>query len=600
MANVTYSSRIGNGDFNSNMFNLLPVTVTATLIELENAEYRVSVTGTGMSENRSVTNGDSTFTGTVSNLRLVHIHPNGDDTLLVSIPLSGMSLSNLANNFGDNSATDRTFGPLPYLLAGTDTLTASPDNDFMAGFAGSDTLSGGTGNDSLWGDHPAGMTPYGPDGNDSINGGAGFDTLYGGWGNDTLRGGLDNDHLYGFNAGGLQAPTSGTDNDLLDGGEGDDTLEGGAGNDSLLGGAGYDNLFGGMGADTLNGGNDRDTLNSTDLDSVVDTLIGGSDNDTFMLADPGALDVVIEAADGGTDRVVITGQLATYILTPNVERLFFQNEVVGTTYTGTGNTTNNLLTGDDGNDNLFGLSGNDRLWGGNGTNRLDGGVGTDTMLGGDNNDLYYADVATDLIADEGGIDTVVANFNASLGGTVSGITVAKTYSGYNQEIENLTLAGQATKGIGSDLTNNLLGNASANSLYGLGGDDILRGGDGNDTLSGGSGKDTLTGGSGNDLFLFTAISDSVATVNRDTISDFSTGDRIDLSVIDANTGVAGNQAFGTPTVGGLFSGAFSNTGDLYFDTTTHILYGNNDADVQADFSLLLTGVGTITGTALIL
>ncbi|MDI3401633.1 LapA family giant adhesin [Pseudomonas sp. V88_4] len=59
-------------------------------------------------------------------------------------------------------------------------------------------------------------------------------------GNDTLLGGAGNDILFG--SGG---------NDLLDGGKGNDILLGGTGNDTLIGGPGNDILIGGSGADTF-------------------------------------------------------------------------------------------------------------------------------------------------------------------------------------------------------------------------------------------------------------------------------------------------------------------------------------------------------------
>jgi Ca2+-binding RTX toxin-like protein len=64
-------------------------------------------------------------------------------------------------------------------------------------------------------------------------------------------------------------------------------------------------------------------------------------------------------------------------------------------------------------------------------------------------------------------------------------------------------------------------------------------------LISGSGADTLTGGSGADTFRFEAISMSRAANGIDTIMDFSfaAGDRIDVSLIDANTSLANDQAF---------------------------------------------------------
>ncbi|MDO7911701.1 type I secretion C-terminal target domain-containing protein [Pseudomonas sp. 22-AL-CL-001] len=70
------------------------------------------------------------------------------------------------------------------------------------------------------------------DGGDLLNGGNGNDILFGQGGDDKLYGGKGNDILLGGNG-----------NDLLDGGEGDDLLIGGKGNDTLTGGTGADTFI---------------------------------------------------------------------------------------------------------------------------------------------------------------------------------------------------------------------------------------------------------------------------------------------------------------------------------------------------------------------
>ncbi|SNY15409.1 surface adhesion protein [Pseudomonas sp. LAMO17WK12:I6] len=100
-------------------------------------------------------------------------------------------------------------------------------------------------------------------------------------GNDTLLGGAGNDILFG--SGG---------NDLLDGGKGNDILLGGTGNDTLIGGQGNDILIGGSGADTFvwkagDTGNDviKDfNANEGDRIDLRDLLQGetGSTIDNFL------------------------------------------------------------------------------------------------------------------------------------------------------------------------------------------------------------------------------------------------------------------------------------------------------------------------------
>ena len=78
------------------------------------------------------------------------------------------------------------------------------------------------------------------------------------------------------------------------------------------------------------------------------------------------------------------------------------------------------------------------------------------------------------------------------------------------------------------------------------------------------------------------------------ITDFSQaqGDRIDLTGIDANTGVPGDQTF--RRVG---SAAFTGTpGELgYFPSGNNtIIQASNDTDATGEFQIQLTGLKTLT------
>ncbi len=233
---------------------------------------------------------------------------------------------------------------------------------------------------------------------------------------------------------------------------------------------------------------------------------------------------------------------------------------------------NNTLTGTSGNDKFDGLTGNDII---------NGLAGADTMKGGLGNDVYYVDNTGDVVTEAAGAgtDTVNSSIRYALGAN----------------LENLGLSGAAAlNGTGNTLNNVLTGNTGVNALSA---------GSGNDTLIGGLGKDTLTGGLGADKFKFNAETETgIGTSTRDIIVDFnrSQGDKIDLSAIDANTALAGNNAFSAPTIGIHFSGTFAGQGRLYFDQTAHVLYGNNDADNSADFSIQLTAVNSLGATDFVL
>ena len=95
----------------------------------------------------------------------------------------------------------------------------------------------------------------------------------------------------------------------------------------------------------------------------------------------------------------------------------------------------------------------------------------------------------------------------------------------------------------------LHGGNDNDQLFGYTGNDKLYGGAGNDLLFGGLGQDTMTGGLGADTFVigtwhFSNAPDS-SLADPDYIKDFShaQGDKIDVSQIDANENLTGNQSF---------------------------------------------------------
>ena len=113
-------------------------------------------------------------------------------------------------------------------------------------------------------------------------------------------------------------------------------------------------------------------------------------------------------------------------------------------------------------------------------------------------------------------------------------------------------------------------------------------------FQGGLGKDTFTGGSGRDLYDFNAVAESgITTTTHDVITDFDhLTDDIDLMGIDADSTVAGNQAF--HWVG---SAAFTGTpGELGFFTSggDTIIRASTDTDSPGEFQIRLTGMKALT------
>ena len=126
-------------------------------------------------------------------------------------------------------------------------------------------------------------------------------------------------------------------------------------------------------------------------------------------------------------------------------------------------------------------------------------------------------------------------------------------------------------------------------IFGGGGQDDLRGGLQDDLIYGGFGGDNLYGGGGNDIFRYQSVDDSRTSGLRDGIQDFSAGDLIDLSRIDADVATAGDQAFTfigsaafTPGVAGQLRAAETSPGSRLWT-----IEGDVDGDGNADLSIFV-------------
>lgn len=247
------------------------------------------------------------------------------------------------------------------------------------------------------------------------------------------------------------------------------------------------------------------------------------------------------------------------------------------------------------------------------------GLGDDTVIGGSNADAFFFGnggrfTGADRIDGGAGDDQVGLRGDYSVGvvlqaDTITNIETLVLISAYDTRYA----AGSAAFHYNLALDD---GNVAANQLltingntlradermmidgsaetdghfrfYAGAGDDILIGGAGNDEFCGRLGADTLTGGDGDDVFIYRAVQDSLGGA-RDHITDFSAGDRIDLSAIDANAGISGNNAFAF--IGGL---EFSNTaGELriFEENGSWHVEGDIDGDGVADLAIQVTTVG---------
>ena len=330
-------------------------------------------------------------------------------------------------------------------------------------------------------------------------------------------------------------------------------------------------------------------------------MIGGAGNDTYTMDNLG--DVVIEAAGGGNDKIIVslinTGAVLTVDLNkasspgvigvPNVENV----TIAGTgLYNINGNAADNVLVGNGSNNVISGGAGNDFI---------DGGAGADTMTGGTGNDTYVvsagngaiggADVVNELA--NGGRDVVVLALNASaytlpafvedLLGTVTN-SAGLTFSG--NAVDNaidLTLAngGTINPGLGANDSVTVRGFASgALTVTDPDGTDFV-----DIVLSNVNGTGTITALNGVDDVRFHLLSGSLSTLTANLAAN--------ASVLVSG---AGSLRLSSAVPGALFSNAYTLsdfTGTLTFGAT-----GTLNTDVLALKLLDVQGGLATTNTAI--
>jgi Ca2+-binding RTX toxin-like protein len=442
-------------------------------------------------------------------------------------------------------------GDLNY--AGTDTLTIRADDGIsIAGenvaISLSSVVSGDSGSNTLTGTPEPDLFLLQQGGNDTVSGLASGDAFYFGAAFDV--------------------------NDAVDGGGGSDQV-------------GLQGNYAGASALVLTAGM------LTDVEQLI--LLPGNDT---RFGDPGTnlYDYAITTAD----ETVAAGM----VLTVDGSRLRAGEDL---TFNGAAETDGTFLVyGGRGIDTLTGGAGNDGFLFGDGKfgagDTVNGGAGNDQvgfrghydganaiLLGLAGQPVLNGIEGIVLISghdlrfgpDAGDFDYFVRPFN----GAFSAGQVITIDGGTLRENEKLTFDGQFE-------THALF------QVYGGRGDDALTGGPGNDMLNGGRGVDTMRGEAGSDIFRFEDVLDS-PLASPDKIADLDGQDKIDLSLIDANSLVAGDQAFSF-----IGTAAFSGTpGELrVIHPTAWFVQGDIDGDGLADFSIqvLLDGPSSITGTDFVL
>ena len=248
------------------------------------------------------------------------------------------------------------------------------------------------------------------------------------------------------------------------------SLKGGAGNDRLMGDDGNDTLNGGPGGDTLDGGDgDMDTVTYADAaEGVTVNLSSVSErNNVITISNSGG------RGEASGDRFI---DVELFIGSPHDDTFFAGPEV------------DNITAGD----------------------------GADT-ISYERSSRYPVIVD---ISDTDGLDTdgsqTVPNRPSNYEPYEMGDVLVGFENIIGTNVSSTGTNGADVNGTGGAFHDVLTGNDLDNVIDGRGGNDEISGAGGNDRLIGGSGNDSLTGNAGNDTFVISG---------RDTITDFTSGDR---------------------------------------------------------------------------
>ena len=332
-----------------------------------------------------------------------YIHgAGGDDQINASVVAGSHILLGDSTEFspwyatlssGDDTidATGSTIGVIAYGGAGDDVLLGGAGRDLLLGGSGNDTLEGNGGADILLGDNglQAAVSHAGVHVVDIASVVGSLDSLA--VGSDHLSGGEGDDVMFGdygqilLDTNGAIVASVSSVGDLQPG----TSVVG----DVLLGGAGGDELIGGLGNDDLQGEAGNDLL-IADLGHVLRTK---NADGSFRLNSNGSIhrDVFLEEMASVTAELDIDNSLVTERGPEFADQILNAEQLLLTgNYNADGSKVINAATGAwDTNALLldFAPAYNDQLAGGTGDDIIIGQRGDDNISGGDDSDLIFAD-----------------------------------------------------------------------------------------------------------------------------------------------------------------------------------------------------------------
>lgn len=584
-ANSSTTVQLEN-DSTGDVFNLTASRTTGTAfgtVAAANFET-VNLTASGVN---ATTGAAVSHTLTLTDAALKTLNVSG--TANLTLTFTGTKLTTLDASAKTSGTFSLTTGALEAASSFTGSAKADTINAALA--AAAVTINAGAGDDVITGSADKASTLNGGDGKDSITGGAAADTVNGGDGVDTFTfsstnvveqdgSGATSGTVINLSADALsQSTVYNKTVELLGAGNGlylsaagatvaagttaylfnnesttnavvNDTLasienvNGTNLADLIIGSTGNNALVGGGGADYIEGGAGDDYLDGSAGNSI-DKLFGGTGNDTYAVTDAGEVDIIVEAATGGTDTLLFTGDLS----------------LAGVAFGAT-------LAGAVGDASLANIE--------------------QVVLAADADAVFTATQVSGLSLLIGeaaaGTSSITVNGAASAQTIdLSGFKFATAGYSYTNNAGALTTMSDLTSG--TDLIR-INGGAAADTIKGTSYADVINGGAGADVIDGGAGADLIS--FGNVLIAGDTAGDAgdlAGSLASDTITFVAADDKFLLS--ETIFGTMGNGVSGAGaalnaaqfksiagTSGSLAALSIDNTGNgaIVYDTTNNDLY----------------------------
>ena len=369
----------------------------------------------------------------------------------------------------------------------------------------------------------------------------------------------------------------------------------------------------------INAGNIRGSLDAVFV--IGDATI----TNTGLISAPG-IAVFVDGVASITNLGVIAGGVSTQ---DQADVLVNRGTITGNVQLGLGNDLMDAVGGRVGG-TIYLDAGNDTLMGGDFAERVDGGAGRDEIDGAGGNDIFVIRNGDGQDVIDGGTGIDLYDARALTAGVMVNLTVGEARSAGQTDLltgierafggagndrmtgeagDNLLRGGAGNDQLtGLDGDDRLYGETGRDGLFGGNGNDRLDGGDLIDTLDGGAGNDRLqgsydvdvmTGGAGSDRFVFEEFDEFVSILGPglDRITDFAQGsDLMDVSALDANLFLAGNEAFSF-----IGTGTITQFGELNYRIVANTTIVSIGFNVTTAYDVIrLDGVFTLTAADFVL